>query len=275
MYCVLNLEGLLSFKRGSIHWSYVYGYISSNTLYTHHNLTGSAIQSQNQAVEQEVTLHAAMSSPYWLISSVGSIPETRSYQASPQHYYHNAHLQETTQQSSVNTIAQESYPPVAAPVWQSQQPQFRQPQYPQYSEHSRSSSQYSNNSEMLQPHCMHNSTSQHLATSRNIPVPNKAPVHDLPGHKIPVDSPILWQLSQDIREWKFLGRFLDIEEDVIEEIDQYTGPNKTRDKSLKVLTEWVNGSSDATWKALGEALLEAENKMLYEKLQELIKGYSS
>ena len=238
------------------------------------------MQSHNQAVEQEVTSHAAMNSPYRLISSVGSIPETRSYQASPQHYYHNTHSQETTQQLSLNTMAQESYPPVAAPVWQSQQPQFRQPQYPQYSEHSRSSSQC-NNSEMLQPHRMHNGTSQHLATSRNIPVPNKAPVltkapvHDLPGHKIPVDSPILWQLSQDIREWKFLGRFLDLEEDVIEEIDQYTRPNKTRDKSLKVLTEWVNGSSDATWKALGEALLEAENKMLYEKLQELIKSYNS
>ena len=97
---------------------------------------------------------------------------------------------------------------------------------------------------------------------------------DLPNCKIPVDSPILWKLSQDIREWKFLARFLDLEEEVIEEIDQYTRPNKTRDKSLKILTEWVNTSTEATWKALGEAIQDAENTLLYEKLQELVKQFT-
>ena len=91
----------------------------------------------------------------------------------------------------------------------------------------------------------------------------------LPNNKIPVNSPILWKLSQEIREWKFLGRYLDLEEDIIEEIDYNTIPNKTRDKALKVLTEWVN-SSTPTWVALGEALLDAEYVMLYEKLIELI-----
>ncbi len=94
----------------------------------------------------------------------------------------------------------------------------------------------------------------------------------LSDNKIPADSPILWQLSQEVTEWKFLGRYLDLDEDVIEEIDQYTRPNKTRDKSLKVLTEWVNSSSEATWKALGEALQDAGNTLLYEKLTELLKN---
>ena len=106
-------------------------------------------------------------------------------------------------------------------------------------------------------------------------VPTK-PIHsdDLPNCKVPVDSPILWKLSQDIREWKFLARFLDLAEEVIEEIDQYTRPNKTRDKSLKMLTEWVNTSTEATWKALGEAIQDSENTLLYEKLQELLTQYA-
>ena len=76
-----------------------------------------------------------------------------------------------------------------------------------------------------------------------------------------------------MREWKFLARNLDLEERVIDEIDQYTVPNKVRDKSLKVFTEWVNSASKPSWRALGEALLEAEHDMLYEKLLELTTVY--
>ena len=94
----------------------------------------------------------------------------------------------------------------------------------------------------------------------------------LPDCKIPVDSPILWKLSQEVMEWKFLGRYLDLEEEIIEEIDYNTRPNKTRDKALKVLTEWVN-SATPTWVALGQALLDAEYIMLYERLLELISCY--
>ena len=174
--------------------------------------------------------------------------------------------------SSLNTIAQESYnPPVISSVHQPQ-PQFRQSQYTQYSKQSQSSNQYSNNTKVLSPGTMHSSVTAKLAT--HIPVPSKVPADDLPSHKIPADSPILWQLSQDVREWKFLARFLDVDEEVIEEIDQYTRPNKTRDKSLKMLTEWANTSSDATWRALGEAIQDSENTLLYEKLVELIKSYS-
>ena len=95
----------------------------------------------------------------------------------------------------------------------------------------------------------------------------------LPKHKIPVNSPILWELSQEIMEWKFLGRYLNLEEDVIDEIDYNTRPNKTRDKALKVLTEWVNISTP-TWETLGKALMDAEYALLYEKLLELIKKYA-
>ena len=95
---------------------------------------------------------------------------------------------------------------------------------------------------------------------------------NLPDSKIPVNSPILLMLSQEVKEWKFLGRYLDLEEETIDEIDYNTVPNKTREKALKVFTEWVN-SSAPTWAILGEALLDAENIMLYEKLMELISGY--
>ena len=94
----------------------------------------------------------------------------------------------------------------------------------------------------------------------------------LPSSKIPVNSPILLMLSGEVREWKFLGRYLDLEEEIIDEIDYNTIPNKTRDKALKVLKEWVD-STTPTWQALGEALLDAEYIMLYEKLLELISGY--
>ena len=198
------------------------------------------------------------------------MPEAHSFQALPHHCYYNTHSHEMVH-SSLNTIAQESCnPPMISSVHQPQ-PQFRQ--YSQYSKYSHGSNQCTTNIKILQPTIMHGSVvTPKLAT--HIPAPRKAPSDDLPSHKIPVDSPILWQLSQDVREWKFLARFLDLDEEVIEEIDQYTRPNKTRDKSLKMLTEWVNTSSDPTWKALGEAIQDAENTLLYEKLVELIKSYA-
>ena len=238
-------------------------------LYAHCNLTGAKVQSQVQPAEQEVTSQAPMNSPYRHISSLDSMPEPHSYQTLSQHYY-----SQEDPHSSLNTITQETYNlPMMSAVHQLQPP-FAQAQYPQYSVHSHSPSQYSNSNEISQPFIVHNNPSQHLATSTNNPVASKTTNHDLPSHKIPVDSPILWQLSQEVREWKFLGRFLDLDEDIIEEIDHYTRPNKTRDKSLKVLTEWVNSSSEPTWQALGEALQDAGNTLLYEKLVELIKSHA-
>ena len=108
--------------------------------------------------------------------------------------------------------------------------------------------------------------------SRSVQQKGFSAKNGLPDCKIPADSPILWKLSQEVMEWKFLGRYLDLEEEIIEEIDYNTRPNKTRDKALKVLTEWVN-SATPTWVALGQALLDAEYIMLYERLLELISGY--
>ena len=228
------------------------------------------MQPQIQPAEQEVTLQAPMNSPYRHFSSAGSIPEPHSYQTLPQYYYpntENAH-------SSLNTITQEAFNPPIIPAVHQPQPPFVQAQYPQYSVHSHSNSHYSNSNGISQPFIVHNSTGQHSATPTSNPVSSKTTNRDLPSYKIPVDSPVLWQLSQEVREWKFLGRFLNLDEDIIEEIDQYTRPNKTRDKSLKVLTEWVNSSSEPTWQALGEALQDAGNTLLYEKLMELIKSHA-
>ena len=98
-------------------------------------------------------------------------------------------------------------------------------------------------------------------------------LHSLPNCKIPANSPILWELSQDIREWKCLGKYLDLEEEIIEEIDYNTRPNRTRDKALKALTEWVNSLSP-TWKTLGVALLDAKWTLLYRKLLKLLDKYA-
>ena len=110
----------------------------------------------------------------------------------------------------------------------------------------------------------------HFAKKQRPPVKIR---NTLPRHKIPASSPILWELSQEVREWKFLGRYLDLEEEIMEEIDYNTRPNKTRDKALKVLTEWVNISTP-TWEILGKALLDFECISLYEKLLELIEKYA-
>ena len=93
----------------------------------------------------------------------------------------------------------------------------------------------------------------------------------LSDHKIPANSPILFELSMEVKEWKFLARYLDLQENLIEEIDQYTVPNKLRDKALRVFKEWINTASNPTWKALGEALLEAEYVLLHENLMKLVK----
>ena len=135
-------------------------------------------------VEQEVTLQAPKNSPYRQIPSVNDMPEVHSYQTLPQHSYYNTHSHEVAH-TSLNTIAQESYnPPMVSPVHQPQ-PQFRQSQYTQYSEHSHGNNQYTKG---LQPSmtCI----APKLAT--HIPAASKASSGDLPSHKVPADSPVLW-----------------------------------------------------------------------------------
>ena len=114
---------------------------------------------------------------------------------------------------------------------------FSQEQYSHYPKHAaHNSNQYNSYTEISQPVHMHNGTNRYLSAQENIPAPLKAPADYLPSHKITTSCcPILWQLSQDVREWKFLATFLDVNEELIEETDQYTKPNETRDKSLKML----------------------------------------
>jgi len=137
---------------------------------------------------------------------------------------------------------------------------------------------YPNNSHVVRkeicmtqpPHCNRSNYTHNVYPTSH----SSEQLNALSNHTIPHTSPILWELSLEVREWKFLARNLDLEERVIEEIDQYTIPNKMRDKSLKVFTEWVNSASRPSWRTLGEALLEAEYVMLYEKLLELVKSHA-
>ena len=70
------------------------------------------------------------------------------------------------------------------------------------------------------------------------------------------------------------SRYLDLEESIIEEIDQYTVPNKMRDKALRVFKEWINSAPYPTWRVLGDALLEAEYVLLHESLLELMRTHA-
>ena len=195
-------------------------------------------------------------------------------------YQHNGHLHEPVSRSVNTSMQQQSVDPTRMHYNQKMgaavntfnyvpQPQHMSPQpsvpNDQYSRNWQPSQIQTNNHAYNGNHYNHPTRSvQHKA------LPTKDT--DLPNCKIPVNSPILWKLSQEVIEWKFLGRYLDLEEEIIDEIDYNTRPNKTRDKALKVLTEWVN-SSTPTWVALGQALLDGEYVMLYEKLLELISGY--
>ena len=173
----------------------------------------------------------------------------------PQYNHHQHNLQQSAQpqlhcnqniplqQSAMHYppyIAPRNYNPMAGPTGYKPSPHFGRPQ----------------------------TSSQHV--EKQLLVKN---VNVLPRSRIPVNSPILWELSQNVMEWKFLGRNLDLEEEKIDEIDYNTIPNKTREKALKVLTEWVN-SSTPTWETLGEALMDAEYILLYEKLLELVEKYA-
>jgi len=207
--------------------------------------------------------------------------------SSPQHYQQHVSSGNKTHHPSLYAgyITDESYDPNAYPV---QIPYYYPPsassyEHPQY--HSVSSSHTGNytiqqyyspqqpqQSQQYTPHpgAMY-SGSQASPSLRDVTGASNRVTGTLPPNKIPLDSHILWDLSQNIKEWKFLGRFLDVDENSLEEIDQYTIPNKMRDKALKVLKEWVSSAPNPTWQELGAALMESENVLLYEKLCELLK----
>ena len=193
--------------------------------------------------------------------------QTSSLRPSQFSYQYNGHIQESKQQQQLH----HQHPTGRYPnglVQASPTPQYvpRQPSIPTDDPHKNFHSSHMQENNYA---CNHSKSQYHPR-----PVQNKvsAANGNLPDSKIPANSPILLKLSQEVREWKFLGRYLDLEEETIDEIDYNTVPNKTREKALKVFTEWVN-SSTPTWAVLGEALLDANYIMLYEKLLELIRGY--
>ena len=190
-------------------------------------------------------------------------------QGSPKQFYHQHHPSRQSVSQSSQQTGQHAYPTDHSTNQFTQHPSLRQ-------SHFRSQPRNEIDVTYAPVHYTNNFTQGsygvHHPSKMSSGRVNQA--DGLSDHRIPHTSPILWELSQDVREWKFLARNLDLEERVIDEIDQYTVPNKMRDKSLKVFTEWVNSASRPSWRALGEALLEAEYVMLYEKLLELIKSHT-
>ena len=184
-------------------------------------------------------------------------------------YQYNGHMQEPRQQQLYHQHPTRRYPNGSVEVSSvyPSKPQYvpRHPSVPTNDHHSRNF-----HSSQMQDIYPSNHSKYH---DHSRPIQSKVSVNgSLPDSKIPANSPILLRLSQEVKEWKFLGRYLDLEEEIIDEIEYNTVPNKTREKALKVLTEWVN-SSTPTWAVLGKALLDAKYIMLYEKLLELIRGY--
>ena len=210
-----------------------------------------------------------------------------SYQMPPSQMHHNHHQQNVNvQQSPVRHDHQQCCIHLQQPVIPQGRPHYNQHQqkiYLQQSTHppAHREAQHTtprnynpmatSTAYIPRPHVMSPQTNGQYVKKQQAPVKI---VNSLSKHKIPANSPILWELSQDVREWKFLGRYLDLEEETIDEIDYNTIPNRTRDKALKVLIEWVN-SSTPTWEKLGEALLDAKYILLYEKLLELIDKYAT
>ena len=173
-------------------------------------------------------------------SESGTMPNGSYKMSPPPLHYNNHHQQNIYLQESTITWGQHyNYPQQNVHL---QQPMMHQP--PTYLiQHTTprnynpvaSSTTYKSNSH----YTLSQTNGQHINKQHSL----EKYIIALPKHKIPVNSPILWELSQEIMEWKFLGRNLNLEEEIIDEIDYNTRPNKTRDKALKVLTEWVNSSA--------------------------------
>jgi len=223
---------------------------------------------ENQEIRRNEESHSYKHSTYRNTENVAML--LPSQQNSPQPFYHQ-------------------HPPMQQSVFLNHGSSHYTQQYA-YSSHRSSSEGMQYPSQIPQPHfsaplsrndyvttnefCSlnhYNHTQQQLHSTDKMSSERLNRADGLSDCNIPGNSPIIWELSQEVKEWKFLARNLDLEERVIEEIDQYTKPNKMRDKSLRVFTEWINSASRPSWKALGEALLEAEYVFLYEKLLEILK----
>ena len=235
---------------------------------------------ENQQVAQE-TMHSSYGiSTHRHVGGThqSSLPEYHHQHSSgsSQHVVHHPSLYSQTQY-----LPNEQYnPSMQVPNLYPPSPSYGLPQYHSNYTGSYTAQQHYNSPQKMylpQQYAPQFSHNMHYSSNHVSPAPpdvngmrNKVTVN-LPKHRIPVDSPILWDLSQDIKEWRFLGRYLDLDENMLEEIDQYTRPNKMRDKALSVLKKWVDNVADPTWHALGEALIDSEMVLLHEKLCDLLK----
>ena len=94
-----------------------------------------------------------------------------------------------------------------------------------------------------------------------LPITNK-----LPNSTIPKGSQVILLFSHQIREWKEIGRYLGLEEEVIDEVSHDS--TKTREKAYQMLTKWIEiDGHNATWSTLGDGLLVAGQVHLYETLK--------
>lgn len=86
---------------------------------------------------------------------------------------------------------------------------------------------------------------------------------------LPLTAPpqelLLW-LSDEVVQWKFLGRYLDVDETTIERI-ALENPNNIREQCFQMLKAFKNEQGEnCTCRRLGEALLESgKNRHLYSK----------
>lgn len=92
---------------------------------------------------------------------------------------------------------------------------------------------------------------------------------------LPPQQLLLW-LSNEVVQWKFLARYLEVDETTIDRIT-LENPNDIREQCFKMLKAFESQQGEkCTCRRLGEALLESEkNKPLYSKfctkLRELLE----
>lgn len=102
---------------------------------------------------------------------------------------------------------------------------------------------------------------------------------DTDPSSLPLTAPpqqlLLW-LSDEVVQWKFLGRYLNVDETTIERI-ALENPNNIREQCFQMLKTYKSQQGEkCTCRQLGEALLESEkNRHLYSKfcakLRELLE----
>ena len=113
----------------------------------------------------------------------------------------------------------------------------------------------------------------------SLQTPTLPPGEDSDPSVLPLTPPpaglLLW-LSDEVIKWKFLGRYLGMEESTIERID-LENPQNIREQCYQMLTTFARQQGTAcTCRRLGEALLQSEkNRHLFGKFCAKLRELSS